>query len=277
MRKLLLFAMLCCFLGSKAAAQTSCYTPQFSFYVTTTATIPTATEPTSTTPVTVTQTVTLSGHTVIGSQCQMPFPTVYHWATITNTLTKGTTTYSNPNTSPHVCASCQINLSSSVNAQVLIGEGVDIAQPNQFYGLDCSMVGQFGHGGGSFVSRLIQVLEGMSIPDRTRPKTNCVTGAGTGLIVCDIPVLPWCSTTATPAVKPTEIRALTNPQAQWWSSWDLCYRFTPNNTTPWTCPSWHINVPYGNLNIPLGVPFSFDHYTTPPPGGSPACDDIYKP
>ncbi len=275
--KTLLITLLCLLGVGKTSAQTNCFTPQFSFYSTITATPKSLPDGTNypTPSMVVVQTNTLSGHTVISSVCStMVTGSVRHWATTTNALTYGTTTYSNPGTSPQVCPSCTINVSTSVTISNYLGDA-EISDPDPRYDLQCSLAGRFGGAGGQGMFKYVRALWGMSVPNGT--PFNCQTILNPTRENCTIPLKTWCIT-ANPAVNPQDIYDQVSPGGVpgYWIMGDLCYRFTPNNTTPWNCPT--INMPsWMLLGLPLPkLPYGLGFHSAPPPYGWLHCDDKYK-
>jgi len=270
-----IFAMLAllCSLAGSASAQIGCITPHFSEFVSQTATFPAnTTDPTGSTAIHLTQTVSVAGYSSLTSTCQtMVNTSVHHYVTNHNLLKKNGVTYGSTSNSAQSCATCSFNY---ITPAFLDTNGDDPfpTESDTGYDLMCTQAGRFS--GGSIVFKFIRLLRGSSVPDHVYANTNCVTGATN--TVCDQPVKPWC-TISNPAVAPTEIRAMTAPfQAQWWTSWDICVRITPDNSTPWVCPTWHTAVPYGITNIPIGLPLALDRFSPPPPLGD-YCDSRYKP
>jgi hypothetical protein len=273
-----LLAMLCC-MSNRASATLGCIHPSFSIYNNFTATtIVSNGAPTS---VAISSTVTVSGYTIIDPACaQVMTNTVQHWIALTNRITPtGGTPIGGIYNSPRVCPACTINFSQGIGTETdpVTGQVFVEGDWNAF----CSSAGNFGGGGGGgqgFLGKFVRTLKAAEIPDPTRTKINCQTGTFLpNITICDVPVKPWCMTGVTPAVTPPYVRAQVNPQAKWWISYDECARITSTNTAPWICPDLPTAVPYGDLNIPIGLPFSFDQYTTPPLGGYPSCDSIWKP
>jgi hypothetical protein len=203
-----------------------------------------------------------------------------HHINIVNTITQNGVNRTTSNSSSPQCANCYLSLSNEAELSSTFDSPTDIEVSEDDYSLVCSIVGNFGGGGGgsgSVVGKFLRVLTGASAPDTTVSPGNCSPGTFTGQEICDIPVKDWCSI-PNPAVNASLMRAQTSPaEAKWWRTWDACYRWTPNNSTPWICPTWHITVPYGSLGVTIGVPFGLDLFTTKPLNGYSGCDANNKP
>lgn len=247
--KLLLLLTLFLCLSGRASAQAFCYTPQFNFYVSRTISATTGTGvPTATTPINLTQTVTLSGHTVIGSQCSMPYPTVQHWATTSNVLKIGTNTYTAPGgTSQRVCASCQINLTTVVSA--ISNFDWENNTPGPSYNVDCSIGGQFDGGGVASPELSFAYVRVLGLGPSTYKA--CTWNFAVTQETCDVATKNWCTPATTPAdMTVNTVRDQVYPTSyDYWEIIGLCVRSGPG--TPWVCP----NVALGTIGTAYGLGF----------------------
>lgn len=161
---------------------------------------------------------------------------VYHWATVANTITHLGVTNGGTFSSPQYCPSCQLTFSPSAIVQASSLDAGDIYfDPNSAYQLDCSTAGNYGGGTSGGIPYFVLAYERTAWTGGAL--SNCQWYSNPTRENCDYPTIPWCDIYSTPP--DLDIRTMWDQvypygTYNYWDAVGVCFRF--NKGDAWICP-----------------------------------------